>query len=90
MSPTAITLGEVSVPVIRLTSPAPYARGINSFWIKRPTGPRVEVAEVAVPRHLAAGNHDRSGPEVFLLIDAHFVNRGTVKSSWDERVRWSW
>ncbi len=41
--------GEVSVPVIRLTSVAPNARGANSFWINSGTGPRVEVAEVEPP-----------------------------------------
>ena len=38
-------------------------------------------------RHLAAGNHNGSGPEVFLLVDALLVNRGTVKSNGDEWVR---
>ncbi|PYI95955.1 MAG: hypothetical protein DME98_14485 [Verrucomicrobia bacterium] len=36
---------------------------------------------------LAAGNHDSSGPEVFLFVDALLVNFGTVKSNGDERVR---
>src|SRR4026209_2701251 len=42
-------LGGVSVPVITSTSPAPYARGNNTFLIRRPMGPSVEVAEVACP-----------------------------------------
>ena len=35
---------------------------------------------------LAAGNHDRAGPEAHLLVDAQFVNFGTIKSLWDQRV----
>ena len=38
-------------------------------------------------RYLAASDHDSSGSEVFLLIDALLVNFGTVKSNGDERVR---
>src|SRR4029077_10611779 len=37
-------------------------------------------------RHFAAGNHDGARPEVFLLVDALLVNRGTVKSNGYERV----
>src|SRR5216684_1996892 len=35
---------------------------------------------------LAAGNHDGSGPEVLLLVDAQLVNFGTVKAGRDEWV----
>ncbi len=38
-------------------------------------------------RHLSAGNHDRSGPEVFLLVDAQRLNSGTVKSHRNQWVR---
>ena len=38
-------------------------------------------------RHLAARHHDGACPEVFLLVDTLLVNRGTVKSDGDERVR---
>src|SRR4026209_2082914 len=44
-----VMLGEVSLWLIRFTSPAPYARGSNHFLIGRPMGPSVEVAEVACP-----------------------------------------
>ena len=89
MSPDWVTLGDVSAPVIRSTSPAPYARGANSFWINRPSGPSVEVAvvEVEPPARLAASDHDGSRPEVFLFIDALLVNRGAIKSNRNERVR---
>src|ERR1700745_89969 len=42
-----VTLGEVSVPVTRSTSPAPKASGANMVCNIWPTGPRVEVAVVA-------------------------------------------
>jgi hypothetical protein len=38
-------------------------------------------------RHLAASNHDRSGAEIFLLVNAQLVNFGTVKSNRNQWVR---
>src|SRR5438128_1365799 len=35
---------------------------------------------------LAAENHDRSGPEVLLLIDAQIVNAGTIESGRDQGI----
>ena len=34
----------------------------------------------------AAGNHDGAGTEVFLLVDALFVNLGTVESNRNEGI----
>ena len=34
----------------------------------------------------AAGDHDCSGPEVLLLVDAELLDFGTVKPDWHERV----
>ncbi len=35
---------------------------------------------------LAAVNHDRASPHVFLLIDAQLLNAGTVKSGRNEGI----
>jgi hypothetical protein len=34
----------------------------------------------------AAGDHDGSGPEVLLLVDAELLNFGTVEPDWHQRV----
>ena len=71
-----VTFGEISAPVTRSTSVVPKARGVNSALNKpRKATRRGSRASLC----LAAVNHDRAGPHVFLLIDAQLVDLGTIK-----------
>ena len=84
-----VVLGNVSVPVTRLTSAAPYVRGArgdgSSFWTsweKALGGAALGVP----PRALAAVKHEESPFKALHPVDALLVNGGTVKSrrkTWD-------
>ena len=76
-----VVLGDVSVPVTRSTSAAPYVRGArgggSSFWT---SWEKALVGEGCTSAALAAGNHEESPFKALHLVDALLVNRGTVKS----------
>ena len=67
-----VMFGEVSVPVIRLTSPSAI-QGHKQFFDG--LGDALKEGRRRITRSLvcAAGHHDCSGPEVLLLVNAELA-----------------